>query len=225
MGMYFFPLTIPFILLFFLILAALVVMIEIGIIGYAYEKAGVNSRYILILLFLSLIGSYINIPILEIPGEQFIENKVVSFFGMKYVIPTIVSTGRTVIAINVGGAVVPILISLYLLIKNLHLLVQIGIAVLIMTVVVHWMARPVPGVGIAVPIFLPPLLAALLAYLLAPQNAPPVAYIAGSLGSLIGADLLNLDIIPRLGAPIASIGGAGRFDGVFLTGIIAVLLA
>jgi uncharacterized membrane protein len=42
---------------------------------------------------------------------------------------------------------------------------------------------------------------------------------------LIGADLLNLGIIQELGAPIASIGGAGRFDGIFMTGILAVLLA
>jgi uncharacterized membrane protein len=28
-----------------------------------------------------------------------------------------------------------------------------------------------------------------------------------------------------LGAPVASIGGAGTFDGIFLTGILAVLLA
>lgn len=223
--MHFFPLTLSFILLFFLILAILVALIEIGIISYVYEKIGINPRYILTLLLLSLVGSYINIPITELRGEQFIENRVVSFFGMRYVIPTLINTGKTVLAINVGGAVIPVLISLYLLVKNIHLLLQISIAVLIMTIVVYWLAKPVPGIGIAVPTFLPPLLAALLASILAPQNAPPVAYIAGSLGCLIGADLLNLKAIRQLGAPIASIGGAGRFDGIFLTGIIAVLLA
>ena len=39
------------------------------------------------------------------------------------------------------------------------------------------------------------------------------------------ADLLNLKKISKLGAPIASIGGAGTFDGIFLTGIFAVVLA
>ena len=53
---------------------------------------------------------------------------------------------------------------------------------------------------------------------------PPILAFAGSMGTLIGADLLNLDKIQGLGAPVASIGGAGTFDGVFLTGIIAVLL-
>ena len=41
----------------------------------------------------------------------------------------------------------------------------------------------------------------------------------------IGADLLRLKDIRKLGAPIASIGGAGTFDGVFITGLLAVLLA
>ncbi|UCF95656.1 MAG: DUF1614 domain-containing protein [Desulfobacterales bacterium] len=42
---------------------------------------------------------------------------------------------------------------------------------------------------------------------------------------MIGADLLNLDALQGLGAPVASIGGAGTYDGIFLTGIVAVLLA
>jgi uncharacterized membrane protein len=73
--------------------------------------------------------------------------------------------------------------------------------------------------------FVPPLLAALLALILAPQHSPPVAYIAGTLGTLIGADVLNLNKVKGLGAPVAAIGGAGTFDGIFLTGIIAALLA
>ena len=61
--------------------------------------------------------------------------------------------------------------------------------------------------------------------ILSREDSAPLAYIAGSLGTLIGADLTNLDKVRGLGAPIASIGGAGTFDGIFLTGILAVLLA
>jgi uncharacterized membrane protein len=61
--------------------------------------------------------------------------------------------------------------------------------------------------------------------LVAADLRAPVAYIAGTLGTLIGADLLRLKEIGQLGAPVASIGGAGTFDGVFLCGIIAVLLS
>jgi uncharacterized membrane protein len=83
----------------------------------------------------------------------------------------------------------------------------------------------VQGVGIAIPTFLPPIAAAVTAMLLSRRMAAPLAYIAGTLGTLIGGDLLNLGLLPGLGAPVASIGGAGTFDGIFLTGILAVLLA
>ena len=58
----------------------------------------------------------------------------------------------------------------------------------------------------------------------APHIAAPVAYVSGSLGTLIGADLLNINKLSSLGGGVASIGGAGAFDGVFLSGIVAVLL-
>jgi uncharacterized membrane protein len=76
-----------------------------------------------------------------------------------------------------------------------------------------------------VPTLIPPLVAAGIAMLLSWRQAAPLAYIAGTLGTLIGADLLNLDKIHGLGAPIASIGGAGTFDAVFMTGILAVLIS
>jgi uncharacterized membrane protein len=100
------------------------------------------------------------------------------------------------------------------------LLATVGVAA-----VTYWLARPLRGVGIAVPLFIPPLSAALLALLLVPAQAPLTAYVAGTVGTLVGADVLNLHRIGRLGAPVASIGGAGTFDGVFLTGILAVLLS
>ncbi|PYN11827.1 MAG: hypothetical protein DME06_10810, partial [Candidatus Rokuibacteriota bacterium] len=115
-------------------------------------------------------------------------------------------------------------LSLYLAVRSrMYWRMLIGIA--IVAALVHSWARIEPGLGIAVPIFLPPLIAAGVGLLLAFRRAPPLAYVAGSMGTLIGADLLNLDKIERLAAPIVSIGGAGTFDGVFLTGIIAGLLA
>ena len=82
-----------------------------------------------------------------------------------------------------------------------------------------------PGIGIGMPMLIAPLAAALIATILDPQQRAPLAYISGTLGVLIGADLLRLKDIRKLGAPIASIGGAGTFDGVFVTGLLAVLLA
>jgi uncharacterized membrane protein len=223
-GLHFFPLALPFILALFLLVVLLITMIEVGIIGYAYEKVGIDRRYVFSLLILSLLGSSVNIPIAELPAERVISNREIAFFGIRYVIPFVEEWPSTVIAVNVGGAIIPTLLSLYLLLRN-GMVVRTLVGVAIVAVVVYALAQPVNGMGIAVPIFVPPLVAALVALLLSPRAAPPVAYIAGSLGTLIGADLMNLDKIQGLGAPVASIGGAGTFDGIFLTGILAVLLA
>ena len=223
-NIHFFPLTLPFILAFFFLIGIIIALIEIGIIQYAYVKMGVNRRHVFAVLILTLLGSYVNIPVAALPAERMISNQEISYFGMRYVVPVVEELPRTVVAVNVGGAVIPTLLSFYLIMKKrMYGRTLLGVA--IVTAVVHWMAHPVEGVGIAVPIFIPPIVAAGVALLLARHSAPSLAYISGSLGTLIGADLLNLDKIQGLGAPIASIGGAGTFDGIFMTGLLAVLLA
>ena len=146
-----------------------------------------------------------------------------NFFGVPYVVPVVRESPGTILAVNVGGAVIPVILSLYLLIKN-KFYIRAALGVVIVTIIVHMLATPVRGVGISVPIFVPPLVAAVTAMILGWRRAAPLAYIAGSMGTLIGGDILNLGRIQGMGAPVASIGGAGTFDGVFLTGIIAVLL-
>jgi uncharacterized membrane protein len=222
--MHYFPLTLPFLFILFFLFLFLIVLIEIGILGYAYQRIGVDRRYVFLLLFLSLMGSYLNIPVAQLPAEEIHSARVVSFYGMRYVIPTVVDWPGTVIAVNVGGGLVPLFLSLYLIRKK-RLYWRSLLAVAIVAAVVHHLATPVPGVGIVVPAFVPPFLTAAVVLLISREHAPPLAYIAGSLGTLIGADLLNLGKIQGLGAPVASIGGAGTFDGIFLTGIAAVLLA
>jgi uncharacterized membrane protein len=193
-------------------------------VSYAYESLGVSHRTAMWLLFASLLGSFFNIPIAELPPEHVMSNQVVDFFGMGYQVPVVSNWRGTIIAVNVGGAVIPTLVSLYLLIKD-QLWTKGLIATAIIAVIIHLMANPVAGLGIAVPVFVPIVATAITAMLLSRQYAAPLAYIAGSLGTLIGADITNLDKVSGLGAPVASIGGAGTFDGIFLTGILAVLLA
>ena len=221
---HYFPLALPFLFFFFLLVVFVMVLIGVGLLEYAYEKMGIRPHHVLGVLLLSLLGSYINIPVAEMPEKEVLSGQEVIFFGVRHVIPSVEAWLRTVIAVNVGGAILPTLLSLYLLVKNrLYGPGLLGVA--IVALAVHWMAYPVRGVGIAVPIFIPPLIAALAALLLSRPSAPALAYIAGSLGTLIGGDLTNLDKIQGLGAPVASIGGAGTFDGIFVTGILAVLLA
>jgi uncharacterized membrane protein len=191
---------------------------------YAYVSLGISPGTALLLLFASLVGSIFNIPIAELAPEPVVSDRIIDYFGMQYEIPVVSHWQGTVIAVNVGGAVIPTLLSLYLLATH-HLWIKGAIATAIVAVVLHWVANPVPGLGIAVPVFLPVVVTAAVALILSRQEAAPLAYIAGGLGTLIGADLSNLDKVRGLGAPVASIGGAGTFDGIFLTGILAVLIA
>ncbi len=222
--LHYLPLTPGFFSILVGVFLILFVLLVLGALRRAYLSLGVNSNTAMLLLFGSLIGSYFNIPIADLPEEQVLSNQVIDFFGMQYIVPVVEQWPGTVIAINVGGAVIPTLMSLYLLITR-TMWIKGAIAIAIVALVLHWLAKPVAGVGIAVPVFWPALITAVVALLLSRENAAPLAYTAGSMGTLIGADLTNLDKVRGLGAPVASIGGAGTFDGIFLTGILAVLLA
>lgn len=218
------PLALPFFLLLFVLFVVFVFVVEMRILAYAYRKVGVRPRYVFAVMLLSLVGSHVNIPLYRVPVQRVLPPQEVWMFGWRYEVPQGIEQGVTVVAINVGGALIPILVSVYLFFRSrMYGRMLIGIA--LVAVVVHSLARIVPGAGIVVPIFVPPLIAAGVGLLLAFRRAPPLAYVAGSMGTLIGADVLNLGHIAELGAPLVAIGGAGTFDGVFLTGIIAGLLA
>ncbi len=213
-----------FIALLFLLVIALFVLISFDLIGQAFRKLGFPPAFSIIFLLLSLLGSYINIPIREITSrEPVLSGQAIDFYWFRYILPPLEVERRTTIAINLGGAVIPVAVSVFLLTRvNLF---DALTGILIMTLLIHMMARPVRGLGIAVPALIPPVMAAIFALIISPQDAPMIAYISGTLGSLIGADLLNLKKIPELRVAVASIGGAGTFDGIFLTGIISVLIA
>ena len=217
------PLTPGFFTILVFLAVVVVILIQLRLLRYAYSRLGVGPGIALLLLFGSLIGSYFNVPITVLPGPPVRSGQIVDFFGMRYVVPFVVSPG-TILAVNVGGAVIPALVSAYLVLRY-QLWTRAAIAVAVIAFVVHAMATPLPGIGIAVPVFVPVVATAILALLLSREYAAPLAYIGGSMGTLVGADILNLYKIGGLGAPIASIGGAGTFDGIFLTGILAVLLA
>lgn len=222
--MFFLPLMLLYFLIFLFGLVFLFFMVQVGLISLAFQKLGIPPQQLFSLLFLSLIGSFINIPIARLEGEPIVEEEVVfSVWGMPYRI-RMPRMRETVLAVNLGGAVIPTLLSFYLWVR-MAFPWQPLLGVAIVAFVTHKLSRPVKGVGIVVPLFIPPILAALVALILFPAFSSPMAYISGTMGTLIGADIMNLKRVKQLGAPVASIGGAGTFDGIFLTGIIAVLLA
>ena len=220
----YFPITLPFLLVLGGALALLAALVALRLLRYASESMQISELTLLVILGLSLIGSYVNIPVAYLPAHRILTADEINFFGMTYVIPVVRETRATVVAVNLGGAVIPVVLSLYLLVRH-RLYVLGAIATACVAAVCHVLARPVPGFGIALPVFVPASATAIIALALTRRRAAPLAYISGSCGVLIGADLLNLASVSALGAPVASIGGAGTFDGIYVTGLLALLYA
>jgi uncharacterized membrane protein len=234
--LFYIPFSLTFLLLLVLILIFGFSFLFFGIIISAFTKIGFSIGDAFLILVLSLLGSGINIPMATLRSDApVVRDTYVRVFGVSYRVPfRRVIRNETTIAVNIGGAVIPVLISAYLLTKFPSSLLLAGAGILIVTIITHSVAKPIRGIGIATPALIPPLAAAFAAILLTSVIQIPdcpvdqcrvvIAYAGGVLGTLIGADLLNLGKIKNLGAPVASIGGAGTFDGIFLSGFIALLL-
>jgi uncharacterized membrane protein len=218
------PIAPSFFALLAVALGILLILVQIRVLRYAYMRLGVSSGAAFLLLFGSLLGGYVNIPIAALGRETMATEREVTYYGMRYIVPALTNSTDVILAVNVGGAVIPTLLSIYLLSKN-GLWGRGLIATAIIAAICHALAQPIRGVGIGLPIFVAPLAAAIVAAVVSWRHAAPLAYAGGSLGVLIGADLLTLDKLQGLGAPVLSIGGAGTFDGIFVTGMMAVLLA
>lgn len=206
------------VILFIVFMPALFFIFFFNIATLSFAKLGLSPLGAVVLFSAILLGGVVNIPVSR--KRFYVEEPPPFRYSFLFYYPPRVR--EQVIAVNLGGAVIPTLFSLYLLTKA-PLLPTIA-ATLIVTFAAKTLARPVPGVGISMPAFIPPLIAASAALLLTRGDAAPVAFISGVLGTLIGADLLNLHRLDELGAQVLSIGGAGVFDGIFLVGIIAAFL-
>lgn len=213
-------------LILFLLLVFISGLIFVGVVGLAFKRVGFSPQLTVFILVTTFVGSYINIPLFRVKTIfPVLKEEYVSFLNIVFRTPKLeYEEFSTIVALNLGGALIPILVSIYLLWKMSSIIPYAIIGIIIVALITYIVVRPVKGLGIVAPAFIPPLAAAVVAYLL-PSGAPSViAYTAGVLGTLIGADIFNLNKIPSLGAKVVSIGGAGTFDGIFLSGIISVLL-
>jgi uncharacterized membrane protein len=217
----------PLYLLLFLALGIfLATIIQLQLLSIAFEKLGLSPHGALLLMLGTLFGSRINIPVARVstlaghPPDLPLPRR-----SRLWPPPDPSPDGHTIIAVNLGGCVIPVGIALYLVARRLVDPPELLVALLVVSMVSYIFSRPVQGLGIAMPVLLAPLVTVVTALMLAPENAAPLAFSSGVLGVLLGADILHLREIRHMGVRIASIGGAGTFDGVFLTGIIAVLLA
>jgi len=212
-------------IIFIVLLGFLLSIIQVGALTIAFDKLGLSQGSAFLLLFSSLIGSAINLPLFSVKADKPDLTNVPERFRAMVEEAMKRFNGRTVVAVNAGGCLIPITFSVYLMQHHPLSPVQVVSAIALVAAVSYMASRPMPGLGIAMPIFVGPVAAALVAMAIGQENSAPLAYICGTLGVLIGADLLRLGDIRRMGTPTASIGGAGTFDGIFITGIVAVLLA
>lgn len=181
------------------------------------------------------LGGLVNIPVYRIPrqGEQVIE--LVGAYSVG-------GWGRTfhrvrpdtIVAVNLGGCVIPVIIAAWELKHLLQMggwgVVALGIAAVVNIGVCYRSSFPLRGVGIAMPGLISPLVSIVMTWLLLgnAQYDPiraPVAFIAGVVGPVVGADLMHLKDITKVSAGVLSIGGAGTFNGIVLSGVLAALLA
>jgi uncharacterized membrane protein len=189
---------------------------------------GIAPRAATLLVIGIFAGSLFNVPVWRRESAEVLEYRPFDFFGIDRLAPRLVRSGaQQIVALNVGGCIVPSLIVAYELLR----LATAGsaapaLAVIALNVAVCYrMARPVAGLGILLPALLPGCLAALAAALLSREHAPAIAFCAGVLGPLVGADLLHIRDLGRRGVGLMSIGGAGTFDGIVISGFLAAMLS
>lgn len=222
--MIYLPVSLLLFLMLLLLLPFIWFAVAVDVVEIAVAKLGFSPNIAFFLLVLIICTSTINIPLyrIEAPAQlagNFASLWVREFWG----IPLRKVERSTVIALNVGGGLIPVLLALYQFSQGNAL--AILLVTVIVTIVSYFAARVVPGIGIQMNPLLAPVTAALSAMLIAAPHAAPVAFAGGVLGTVIGADLLHLKDIQAMSAGVLSIGGAGVFDGIALCGLFALLLS
>jgi len=221
----------PLLSLFAFLLLLLLLPIVFGeLMATSFVKLHLSPEAALLLMMAIILGGLVNIPVKRIAHERVVSLHPLAVFGLGGLWPSMRRERReTIIADNFGGCVIPTGLALYelfqLAAQSAPALLAVLVASIVNIAVCYFLARPVQGVGILLPGLVPAAVAAILALIFAPSEAAPVAYVAGVAGPLIGADLLHLREIEQSAVGIASIGGAGTFDGIVLSGIVAAYLA
>lgn len=223
-------------LLLILTIPLIVIYLFLRLTEAAFEQIGFGHWHATFAVFGSFIGSLIDIPLHV--------GAISSYPGWYLMFASTIAPGSPTtfhpfyLAINLGGAIVPLIISTHLILTRKVSAFKAVVGVLVVAVITYFVAEPVAREGIVLPFWVAPILVAICGLVLSRgyYGAPSLAYISGSMGTLLGADILNIltpGVLPAL-SPVGlqtskplvlSIGGAGVFDGIFLTGILAVFFA
>ena len=215
-------------------LVVLMPLLLVDLMRSALERLRLSPGAALASVIGIFVGSIVNVPVYRIRRDEMQPINTATLFGPPFWAPGWQRLRQdTIIAVNVGGCVIPLLLAGW---QTMHLfqvggwpLAALAIVVLADIFTCYRLARPVPRIGILLPGFAAALVAVGMSWLLLSgadvlPYRPPVAFVAGVLGPLVGADLLHLRDITSVPVGMLSIGGAGTFDGIVLSSFLAALL-
>lgn len=208
-------------------------LLFLGIIGAAFTRLGLSWVAALALVLLILAGGFVNIPLLTVrrdviravPLDTRGNEPAPSFAGRP--------VWETAISINLGGAILPVLITACLMyqaviVSGILLITPVALCAGACTVVSFFSTREIAGAGIRVPLLIPSLTALLAGLFLSGGiglAAAVTAFAGGILGVLAGGNLAHLPGVRDLEVPEMSIGGSGSFGAIFLCCILPAVIA
>ncbi len=187
-------------------LIVLSLFVYLGIGHRVLDRMRLTDRAALVIIAALLLGSFIDIPL---------SNRMVA------------------VSVNVGGALVPVGLAVYLLAgagtqaertRALWGAIITGVLVyFIGTYVMRGIQEPAGRYAFTDPLYLYPAVAAIVGYIAGRSRRG--AFVAATLGVLLG-DVFQYIRLSVAGAPArVYIGGAGVFDAIVFAGIFAVILA
>jgi uncharacterized membrane protein len=145
---------------FVAVLILLMVIVQVGLVTISFEKLGLSQKSAILLLFSSLLGSAINLPLLSLKATEPPEGFAIrpTFSLLRPLLRPF--TGRTQIMVNVGGCLIPLTFSLYLFTHTGFEAGRVILAITIVSAFAYAISRPLPGIGIGMPVFAAPFAAA-----------------------------------------------------------------
>jgi len=227
------PLSVLALILLVALVIVIVPLLFLGLAGAAFTRLGFSWIAALAVVFLMLLGSFVNVPLYRIKRDMIRVDNAAMPFAVAGNPVSSSPVWETVISLNLGGALIPAAVSVYLLyraiaVADMTVLQPVAVGIVIVAVIAWMATRSVPGYGLRAPLFIPGLAAVLCGLLLTGGtglSAGVTAFVAGTAGTLLGAGIGQLPRIRDLDIPEVSIGGTGMFGAVFLACILSALIA
>jgi uncharacterized membrane protein len=230
------PLTLVALIVVIGLIIIVIPLLFLGLAGKAITSlVGLSWLSATALVILILLCSFVDVPIWKIKRKTIrMPHSEDGRFPDAFTPDQDGGLWETTIAVNLGGAIIPLALSLYLLDRvsliasgnMLYLKVLAGI--LIVGAMSYVTTRPMVGVGIRASLFIPGLTALLCGVLLAGGtglSAGVIAFVSGAVGTLLGANIAHLYRVGDLEVAKISIGGAGTFGAIFVGCLLSALIA